>query len=130
MRHGEQVSCKPRPNEDHENNQIRSVAKPTPRPRTSNYGRRTRELSSTRSFLRSGLVCLGGPPTRQCVDTSCKSGPLSPRRSSRQCICNCSASGHRCPLCQVGELAQGDHAGLFGFRGGSSTPISPLPPEV
>jgi hypothetical protein len=30
MRHGEQVSRKPRSNEDHENNQIRSVAKPTP----------------------------------------------------------------------------------------------------
>jgi hypothetical protein len=31
MRHGEQVSRKPRSNEDHENNQIRSVAKPAPR---------------------------------------------------------------------------------------------------
>ena len=30
MRHGEQVSRKPRSNEDHENNKIRSVAKPTP----------------------------------------------------------------------------------------------------
>jgi hypothetical protein len=30
MRHGEQVSRKPWSNEDRENNQIRSVAKPTP----------------------------------------------------------------------------------------------------
>jgi hypothetical protein len=67
----------------------------------------------------------GDPREPPGPDTSCKSGPLSPRRTSRPCICNCStSSSHQSQLCHVEALAQGTHAGLFAARTGFTVKMS------